>query len=206
MLVHVIDKIISPVQSAFIYGRQILDGPLILNEIMSWYKKNNCKMLLFKVDFEKAYDSVNWDYLCFMLSSLGFGSKWCGWILGYDVIIFSDWNRQELRHIIRILEIFYLVSGLRINLAKSNVFGIGVNVGRFPTNYLGIPIGANMKHVSIWESLVDKFQARLSSWKASLISSVGRLTLIKSVMGSIGIYYFSMFKCPETIIKRLEAI
>ncbi|XP_071741386.1 uncharacterized protein [Rutidosis leptorrhynchoides] len=43
-----IDKIISPVQSAFITGRQMLDGPLMLSEIISWYKKVNRKMLLFK--------------------------------------------------------------------------------------------------------------------------------------------------------------
>ncbi|XP_071687761.1 uncharacterized protein [Rutidosis leptorrhynchoides] len=81
-LQRVIDKIISPVQSAFIAGRQILDGPLMLSEILSWYKYKNKKMLLFKVDFEKAYDSVNWEYLLFMLSSLGFSEKWCSWIKG----------------------------------------------------------------------------------------------------------------------------
>ncbi|XP_071708985.1 uncharacterized protein [Rutidosis leptorrhynchoides] len=81
-LLLIINKIISPVQSAFISRRQILDGPLMLSEIMSWYKKTNRHMLLFKVDFEKAYDSFNWDYLLFLLSSLGFGNKWRGWILG----------------------------------------------------------------------------------------------------------------------------
>ncbi|XP_071695291.1 uncharacterized protein [Rutidosis leptorrhynchoides] len=81
-ILHVIDKLISPAQSAFISGRQILDGPMMLSEIISWYKKSNRKMLMFKVDFEKAYDSVNWDYLIFMLSSMGFGQKWCEWIMG----------------------------------------------------------------------------------------------------------------------------
>ncbi|XP_071687760.1 uncharacterized protein [Rutidosis leptorrhynchoides] len=41
---------------------------------------------------------------------------------------------------------------------------------------------------------------------ASLISSGGRLTLVKSVMGSLGIYLMSLFKCPETVLKRLESI
>ncbi|XP_071727256.1 uncharacterized protein [Rutidosis leptorrhynchoides] len=81
-LACVIDKIISPEQSAFIAGRQILDGPLMLSEIVSWYKKKNQKALFFKVDFEKAYDSVNWDYLFCMLTTLGFGSKWVSWIKG----------------------------------------------------------------------------------------------------------------------------
>ncbi|GKB64910.1 RNA-directed DNA polymerase, eukaryota, reverse transcriptase zinc-binding domain protein, partial [Tanacetum coccineum] len=56
-LSKVIDSIISPEQSAFILGQQILDGPLILSEIIDWYKKCKKKLMLFKVDFEKAFDS-----------------------------------------------------------------------------------------------------------------------------------------------------
>lgn len=47
-------------QSAYVEGRNILDGPLIVNEICSWAKRAKKKVLLFKVDFEKAFDSVNW--------------------------------------------------------------------------------------------------------------------------------------------------
>ncbi|GJX88788.1 RNA-directed DNA polymerase, eukaryota, reverse transcriptase zinc-binding domain protein [Tanacetum coccineum] len=69
----VIDKVVSKEQSAFIYGRQILDDPLIISEVIQWYKK---KILIFKVDFEKAFNSVSWKYLDYVLLSLGFGSKW----------------------------------------------------------------------------------------------------------------------------------
>nr|GEX14101.1 RNA-directed DNA polymerase, eukaryota, reverse transcriptase zinc-binding domain protein [Tanacetum cinerariifolium] len=61
-------------------GRQILDGPLILSEIIDWYKKRKKKLMLFKVDFEKAFDSVSWKYLDYMLHKLGFGSRWRTWI------------------------------------------------------------------------------------------------------------------------------
>ncbi|GJW77476.1 RNA-directed DNA polymerase, eukaryota [Tanacetum coccineum] len=36
--------------------------------------------LIFKVDFEKAYDSVRWDFLDDVLSKFGFGDKWRKWI------------------------------------------------------------------------------------------------------------------------------
>ncbi|GKA17777.1 putative RNA-directed DNA polymerase, eukaryota, reverse transcriptase zinc-binding domain protein [Tanacetum coccineum] len=79
-LSKVIDKIVSKEQSAFIAGRQILDGPLILSEVIDWFKRINKKMFIFKMDFEKAFDSVSWKYLDYVLLSLGFGSKWRSWI------------------------------------------------------------------------------------------------------------------------------
>nr|GEX84070.1 hypothetical protein [Tanacetum cinerariifolium] len=69
-------------QSTFIKGRNILDGPLILNECMSWYRKRKKDLMVFKVDFEKAYDSLRWDYLDVIMKNLGFGNKRCTWIQG----------------------------------------------------------------------------------------------------------------------------
>ncbi|GJU57999.1 RNA-directed DNA polymerase, eukaryota [Tanacetum coccineum] len=72
----------NDVQSAFVPNRQILDGPFILNELISWCKFHKSKAMIFKVDFEKAFDSVRWDYLDGILSNFGFGSKWREWIHG----------------------------------------------------------------------------------------------------------------------------
>ncbi|GKC49890.1 RNA-directed DNA polymerase, eukaryota, reverse transcriptase zinc-binding domain protein [Tanacetum coccineum] len=79
-LSRVIHKLISPNQTAFLKGRQILDGSLIANEIVNFVKKKKIKMLLFKVDFEKAFDSVNWNFLLDTMSKMNFGTKWCNWI------------------------------------------------------------------------------------------------------------------------------
>ncbi|GKF66783.1 RNA-directed DNA polymerase, eukaryota, reverse transcriptase zinc-binding domain protein [Tanacetum coccineum] len=57
-LVMVLGDIVSEVQSAFIAGRQILDGPFILSEVLQWCKSKKKQSLIFKVDFEKAFDSV----------------------------------------------------------------------------------------------------------------------------------------------------
>ena len=54
----VISDLISEVQSAFVSNRQILDGPFILNEFLSWCNHKKIKAMLFKVDFEKVFDSV----------------------------------------------------------------------------------------------------------------------------------------------------
>ncbi|GJW89312.1 RNA-directed DNA polymerase, eukaryota, reverse transcriptase zinc-binding domain protein [Tanacetum coccineum] len=87
--------------------------------------------------------------------------------------------------------VFYLASGLKINIHKSNIYGIGVNkdevlsmasnagcmAGDIPFNYLGLPIGSNMKSIASWKTLVDRFHMRLSSWKANLsVIGVSSLT------------------------------
>ncbi|GKB60050.1 putative RNA-directed DNA polymerase, eukaryota, reverse transcriptase zinc-binding domain protein [Tanacetum coccineum] len=124
-LSKVIDKIVSIEQSAFILRRQILDGPLILSEVIEWFKKRRGKMLIFKVDFEKAFDSVSWKYLDFVLHSL-----------------VSD---DEVS-----------------NMARNS----GCAAGSFHFTYLGLPIWSTMNRISSWKTLIDRFQSRLSSWKA----------------------------------------
>lgn len=77
-----IDALISEQQSDFVSGRQILDGPLILNEILSRCRHKKKKAMIFKVEFEKAYDYVRWDYLDDIMDKFGFGNKWRRWIRG----------------------------------------------------------------------------------------------------------------------------
>ncbi|GJY62791.1 RNA-directed DNA polymerase, eukaryota [Tanacetum coccineum] len=79
-LVGVLGDLIHEVQSAFIANRQILDDPFILDELIHWCRSKNKQAKIFKVDFEKAYDSVRWDYLDDVLHKFGFGSKWRKWI------------------------------------------------------------------------------------------------------------------------------
>nr|GEZ35986.1 putative RNA-directed DNA polymerase, eukaryota, reverse transcriptase zinc-binding domain protein [Tanacetum cinerariifolium] len=206
------------------------------SEIIDWYKKCKKKIMLFKVNFEKAFDSVSWRYLDYVLDKSGFGIKWRNWIkvglvssktsilingsptsyfslkrglrkgdpllhflfiivmeglhmdlndglagnmfhgvkvgspgiflslLFYkkDVIIRSEWNLNAMEYIIRILNIFCIAFRLKINIHKSNVYGVGVSsneveimasymeceVGFFPFTYLGLPIGLNMSRIT----------------------------------------------------------
>ncbi|GJX32954.1 RNA-directed DNA polymerase, eukaryota, partial [Tanacetum coccineum] len=81
-LSSIISGLISDVQTAFLPNRQILDGPFIINELLSWCKHKKQQAMVFKVDFAKAYDSIRWDFLEDVLRAFGFGSKWCSWIRG----------------------------------------------------------------------------------------------------------------------------
>jgi len=51
--------------------------------------------------------------------------------------------------------------------------------------------------------MVDKVRSRLTSWKGKLISMVGQVCLIKSVISTLPLYYLSFFKIPRSVIKDL---
>ena len=55
---------------------------LVANEVIEEYKRKRKSCVFFKVDYEKAYDSVSWDFIYYMLRRLGFCELWIRWIKG----------------------------------------------------------------------------------------------------------------------------
>jgi hypothetical protein len=58
----------------------LVDGVVVVNEVIDFAKKAGKECLILKVDFEKAYDSVEWSFLEYMLQRFGFGQKWRAWM------------------------------------------------------------------------------------------------------------------------------
>jgi len=75
-LKKVLPSIIDVNQSTFLSGRGLLDSILVANETVDYLKKEKKSGVIVKVDFEKAYDSVDWKFLYYMLGRLGFNCKW----------------------------------------------------------------------------------------------------------------------------------
>ena len=110
--------------------------------------------------------------------------------------------------------------GLKVNLPKSSLVGAGCSKetiqllaerlhckkGSLPFRYLGLPIGANPRTVSMWDPMVEKFEKKLSSWKRQYLSFGGRITLIKSSLSSLLVYYMSLYKMPMAVIKKFDRI
>ena len=73
-------KIIRPTQTAFLPGRNIMEGAVILHETIHELHSKKQDGVIFKIDFEKAYDKEKWSFLQQTLRMKGFSHKWCSWV------------------------------------------------------------------------------------------------------------------------------
>jgi hypothetical protein len=79
-LTTVANKVISPTQSAFLPGRNIMEGVVVLHETLHELHRKQLDGVVFKIDFEKAYDKVKWPFAKQTLRMKGFDDKWCDWV------------------------------------------------------------------------------------------------------------------------------
>jgi hypothetical protein len=59
----VAQKVISPSQTAFILGRNIMEGVIVLHETLHEMHRKKQSGVILKIDFEKAYDKLNWNFI-----------------------------------------------------------------------------------------------------------------------------------------------
>ena len=132
----------------------------------------------------------------------------------------GDWSSTNILNLTRLLRCFNCVSGLKVNLDKSSLYGIGVEASAvdavadiigckaetIPATFLGLPVGRNMSSCLNWKPIIEKLEKKLSNWKARTMSVGGRHTLVNNVLGNLGNFWFSLFVAPKGVIKRMEAI
>nr|GEW17708.1 RNA-directed DNA polymerase, eukaryota [Tanacetum cinerariifolium] len=189
-LVGVLGDVVNEVQSAFIAEKQILDGPFILNEVLQWCNIKKKQSLIFKVDFEKAYDSVQWDFLDYILKIFGFGEKWCQWIQSClrssrgSIIIIGSLTKEfqffkclkqgiKLSSSLIISHMFYADDAVFVgqcDKVKCAASKLGCLILKTPFSYLGSKVGGSMYQVHTWNEVVDWVKNRLSKWKMKTLS------------------------------------
>ncbi|RVW87422.1 hypothetical protein CK203_033651 [Vitis vinifera] len=179
---------------------------VLLPKKMDERRRSGEEGVVFKIDFEKAYDHVRWDFLDQVLEKKGFSPKWRKWMNGClssvsyavlvngsakadvlsrmlvraeernmlegfrvgrnrtrvshlqfadDTIFFSNTREEDLQTLKSLLLAFGHISGLKVNLDKSNIYGInldhahisrlaetlGCKASGWPILYLGLPLG-----------------------------------------------------------------
>ena len=68
--------LINRLQSAFVPGRQMTDSVVVIEEIIAAWKRSSTTGFVWKVDFAKAYDSLDWRFLWTVLKRRGFLEIW----------------------------------------------------------------------------------------------------------------------------------
>jgi hypothetical protein len=82
-IVKIAQRIIKPSQTAFLPGRNIMEGAVILHETIHELHKRKQNRIIFKINFEKSYDKVNWNSLQQELRMKGFHPVWCDWVKAF---------------------------------------------------------------------------------------------------------------------------
>ena len=134
-------------------------------------------------------------------------------------MIFCEAKKEQLTYLYWLLMWFEAMSGLRANLEKSELIPVGrvenveeladefgYKVGNFPSTYLGMPLGVPFKFVGVWDGIEERFRKRLAMWKRQYISKGGRITLIRSTLSNLLIYFMSILQLPRVVRMRLEQI
>ncbi|GJR10065.1 retrovirus-related pol polyprotein from transposon TNT 1-94 [Tanacetum coccineum] len=146
----------------------------------------------FSFSFVKRY----WELLY-----IGFGLKWWTWIKAWpessriSILVngshaYEFFIKRGLRQCDPLSPFLFILIMEGLHIALSDVVRSGL--------IRGIHIGNPDVMYFIWP--------RVSTLKANLLSIGGCLTLIKSFLGSLGLYYLSIFKIPKTVLKNLECV
>nr|GEV00797.1 RNA-directed DNA polymerase, eukaryota, reverse transcriptase zinc-binding domain protein [Tanacetum cinerariifolium] len=130
-----------------------------------------------------------------------------------DAIFMGQWNLSNIDTITRVLEFFHRASGLHINMNKSKLMGISVDISKVEQTaakigclilktsftYLGSRVGGLMSRIQSWSDIIASMVSRLSRWKLKTLSIGERLTLLNSILGAMPIYQMSIFKVPMKV-------
>nr|GEV34821.1 hypothetical protein [Tanacetum cinerariifolium] len=287
--------LVSANQSVFVPGRNISDNILLIQELMhNYHLDRGPPRCAFKVDIQKAYDTVDWTFLQEVLLGFGFHVRLVGWIMecvtttsfsisingslhGYfkgkrdlrqgdplspylftlvmevstlmlrkrvqasdsfsyhrycsklelvnlcfvdDLFLFAHGDANSTRVIMEALDDFKQVSGLIPSLSKSTAYFCNVlnhvklsilqilpfEEGDLPVKYLGVPLVSSRLIYRDCKELIEKVQARVDNWKNKLLSTARRLQLIQSVIGSLHVFWASVFVLPSRILLDIEQI
>ena len=137
-----------------------------------------------------------------------------------DTIFFSNTREEDLQTLKSLLLVFGHISGLKVNLDKSNIYGINLdqnNLSRLAEMldckvsgwlilYLGLPLGGNPKACGFWDPVIERIWRRLDGWQKAYLSFGGRITLIQSCLTHMPYYFLSLFKLPASVAAKIERL
>ncbi|GKC74970.1 putative reverse transcriptase domain, reverse transcriptase zinc-binding domain protein, partial [Tanacetum coccineum] len=137
-----------------------------------------------------------------------------------DLFLFSHGDVNSSKVIMEALDEFRDASGLTPSIPKSTAYFCNVlnhvklsilqifpfEEGKLPVKYLGVPLVSSRLMFRDCKELIEKVQARVDNWKNKFLSTAGRLQLIQSVIGSLHVFWASVFVLPSQVLLDIEQI
>ena len=135
-----------------------------------------------------------------------------------DTVLCISHDVEKAKNVKLLLYLFELMSGLKINFDKSEVFTIGgdnnidqlyaemfgCQVGKLPMKYLGVPVTYSSLKTVDWDFLDAKLIKRLAPWMGYAASSGARAILVNTSLDGIPSYFMSMFLLNKTVIEKMN--
>nr|GEX22727.1 hypothetical protein [Tanacetum cinerariifolium] len=288
-------RLISSNQSAFVPGHSISDNILLTQEIMhNYHLDRGVPRCAFKVDIQKVYDTVDWEFLRAILIGFGFHDRMISWIMecvsttsfsisingslyGFfkgkrglrqgdplspylftlvmevftlmhhrrvressnftyhryclelefinlcfadDLFLFAHGDVNFASIIKEALDEFKDASGLNPSMPKSKAYFFNVinhtklvilhvlpfEEDRLSVKYLGVPLVSSRLIFRDCKEPIDKVQNCVNDWKNKSLSVAGRLQLIQSVLGSLNVFWASVFVLPSRVLLDIKQI
>ena len=136
-----------------------------------------------------------------------------------DTLIFCDADLDQIGDLKCTLLCFEAISGLKVNLGKSEMVPIrdvpniqelaamlDCRISALPMNYLGLLLGARYKSKALWDLVLEKMGCKLAGWKKLYLLKGARLTLVKSTISSLPVYFLSLFPIPASVNRQIEKL
>ncbi|CAL1403188.1 unnamed protein product [Linum trigynum] len=137
-----------------------------------------------------------------------------------DLLLFSDGSNYGIQCIKKVLAEFRIISGLKSNPAKCELYCGGISVdwqeamennsgyklGVLPVRYFGLPLLPGKLTIKACTPLIDRVTGRISSWKAKALSYAGKFQLVMSVLYSLTQFWMSIFILPKSVIRAIEKL
>ncbi|MCH80766.1 putative ribonuclease H protein, partial [Trifolium medium] len=135
-----------------------------------------------------------------------------------DIMIFCKGSKKNIRGVMQVLNDYGAASGQIVNKAKTKFYAdsisnarlvniaapLGFNAGSIPFNYLGCPIFVGHPKAVHFQALADRIKTKLATWKGSLLSIMGRVQLVRSIIHGMLINSFHIYRWPKNILKKLD--
>lgn len=136
-----------------------------------------------------------------------------------DILIFCRASTQNLSNLMSLFKEYGEASGQMVNLHKSKFYAgnisanrmssianaLGFTTGRFPFTYLGLPMFKGNPRKSHLQSIADRIKSKLATWKGCLLSIMGRVQLVKSVVVGMMMYSFQVYSWPLSLLKLVDS-